>query len=177
MLRRTVPAARSTGRCRPRSRPASVVRAQVQPRALEVELPARDHLGDDLDDVVFQGRHPRAQWHVLGAVLGTGAHLAGLRRTASGTFTLADSRTLEELLGGSGVAAAAITPMAESLRSMPAVRLDARLVERVRRGQDVPAALATDTPFARLLTPEGGLAAIAEPGDAPGVLHPVVVLM
>jgi tRNA pseudouridine55 synthase len=124
------------------------------------------------------GFYVRSLAHDLGAALGTGAHLAALRRTASGAFTLADARTLDALLGMPGAAAAAMRPMAESLPSMPAVELDAALVDRVRRGQDVPAgSLAAGTTFARLITPEGGLAAIAEPGDAPGILHPVVVLM
>jgi tRNA pseudouridine55 synthase len=124
------------------------------------------------------GFYVRSLAHDLGAALGTGAHLAALRRTASGPFTLSDAHTLDALLGTPGAPAAAMRPMAESLPSLPAVRLDATLVERVRRGQDVPAgSLAAGAPFARLLTPEGELAAIAEPGGAPGVLHPVVVLM
>jgi hypothetical protein len=58
------------------------------------------------------------------------------------------------------------------------VRLDVASVDRVRRGMEVPGpGLAPATPLARLLTPQGELAAIGRPGSRPGVLHPVVVVM
>jgi len=68
--------------------------------------------------------------------------------------------------------------MADALPGLPAVRLDAASVERVRRGQDVPAGSVTlQTGYARLLAPDGTLAAVAVPAAVPGALHPVVVVM
>jgi tRNA pseudouridine55 synthase len=46
---------------------------------------------------VSAGTYVRALAHELGVKLGTGAHLAQLRRTASGNFTLEQAITLEEL--------------------------------------------------------------------------------
>jgi tRNA pseudouridine55 synthase len=135
----------------------------------------------DLRLTCSAGFYVRSLAHDLGEALGTGAHLVALRRTASGPFTLADAHTLDALLGGPdprGATASVMRSMADTLAPMPAIRLDDALVERVRRGQDVPAGgLPPGEPFARLLTPEGQLAAVAAPGDTPGALHPVVVLM
>lgn len=49
---------------------------------------------------VSSGTYLRSIAHDLGVVLGTGAHLSSLRRTAVGEFGIADAHTLEELEAG-----------------------------------------------------------------------------
>jgi len=55
----------------------------------------------------------------LGTALGGGAHLRNLRRTAIGSFTLADARALDDLDAG------AVLPPADTLRDYPRVVVDA----------------------------------------------------
>lgn len=86
------------------------VRAYARVRAGEaVELAARPvtvsrfallaRRGDDLDVTVecTSGTYVRALARDLGAALGVGAHLAALRRTRVGPFTLAQAHTLDQL--------------------------------------------------------------------------------
>jgi tRNA pseudouridine55 synthase len=95
----------------------------------------------------------------LGALLGGGAHLRNLRRTAIGSFTEADAQPLDGEL--------TVLPPAEALRDYPAVVLAPEQVADVTHGRRI-ALDHTDT--VRLLDPEGGLVAVAEAG------HPAVVL-
>jgi tRNA pseudouridine55 synthase len=75
---------------------------QVELQPVRVRVDSFDiHLIDG-DKVQFTaqvsaGTYVRALAHELGVKLGTGAHLAQLRRTASGNFTLEQAITLEEL--------------------------------------------------------------------------------
>jgi tRNA pseudouridine55 synthase len=132
----------------------------------------------DLRLTCSAGFYVRSLAHDLGQALGCGAHLAALRRTASGPFTIDRAWALGDLLGEGASPSAAVMPMADVLPELPVVRLDEATVERVRRGLEVPAAgLAQGTPLARILAPGGALAAIGRPGSRPGLLHPIVVLM
>ena len=124
------------------------------------------------------GFYVRSLAHDLGAALGIGGHLAALRRTASGPFSIGQAVELGDLLREPAGAGRVLVPMAAVLPGLPEVTLDEAGVERVRRGQDVPGpSVPAGVPFARLLTPGGALAAIATPSAVGGVLHPVVVLM
>jgi tRNA pseudouridine55 synthase len=75
---------------------------ELQPREIEV-FEARLISTDATDgtwDVFFRvskGTYVRALARDLGRTLGTAAHLAGLRRTASGALSLADAHTLEDV--------------------------------------------------------------------------------
>jgi tRNA pseudouridine55 synthase len=132
----------------------------------------------DLRITCSAGFYVRSLAHDLGQAVGCGAHLAALRRTASGPFTIDRAWALGDLLAEGASPSEAVLPMADVLPDVPAVRLDAITLERVRRGLEVAApGLAPLAPLARLLTPEGVLAAIGRPGSRPGLLHPVVVLM
>ncbi len=62
----------------------------------------------------------------LGAALGGGAHLHGLRRTAIGTFTEADSAPLEEV---------ELRPAAEFLRDLGLIEVDDQTALDVRYGR------------------------------------------
>jgi tRNA pseudouridine55 synthase len=62
----------------------------------------------------------------LGRALGGGAHLRNLRRTAIGSFTLAEARPLDQLL---------VLPAATALRDYPSVTVDAEVAADIAHGK------------------------------------------
>jgi len=79
-----------------------------------------------------KGTYVRTLCHDLGQLLGTGAHLTALRRTRSGSFSEVDCVTLEQLEadGGEG----RLLPLAEVLREVPALEVDAPGARRLADG-------------------------------------------
>jgi tRNA pseudouridine55 synthase len=148
-----------------------------------------DRLSRDGDRLALRveasaGFYVRSLARDLGRRLGCGAHLASLRRIASGSFSVDAALPLEvaERMGAS-IAARLIAP-AEALPGLPAVELtesglrravhgNALGPEHIRVGEG-DLAQDTGTPTIRLLGPEGRLLALAERRG--GTLHPVVVL-
>jgi len=128
----------------------------------------------------------------LGERLGTGAHLASLRRTRSGEFSLGDAHSLEALTSSREAARKAVTPLSGVLTGLPAITVTADGVRLIEHGRDVgPDACIEATerrpgrpgfvggtggsqPI-RLLGPDGALLGIGSP-TASGLLHPSVVL-
>jgi tRNA pseudouridine55 synthase len=147
-------------------------RSYARVRAGEaVDLPARritihaiDVLSADLPQVEIEvhcssGTYVRAIARDLGAAVGVGGHLTALRRTAVGSFTLADARTLEAL-----AEELMITPIADAARaSFPVVDLDDEQAENVRVGRRLDLALDATT---ALFAADGRFLALYEPhGD------------
>ncbi len=124
-----------------------------------------------------KGTYVRTLAADLGAALGVPAHLAGLRRTAAGPFTLADAVGLDEAerLARSDRARleSLLLPVAEALRGMPSVELDAVQVGDLGHGRAVAAAGAPEG-LCRALGPSRALVAVCE--SRAGVLRPVRVL-
>jgi tRNA pseudouridine55 synthase len=126
----------------------------------------------------------------LGQRLGTGAHLAALRRTRSGEFSLHGAIPLDVAEQDPDEAASFAIPMGQLLTGLSSLVLTSDGVIRAGHGRDLgPAdvegaaefarlvdATRAGVRFVRLLDREGGLVAIAEPGESPGLLHPSVVL-
>ena len=81
-----------------------------------------------------KGTYIRALAEDIGAALGTGAHLAALRRTASGRFNIKDAVTLEELRAMPD-RHAAVLPLRVLLEGLPSTQLDAASEARLRNGQ------------------------------------------
>jgi tRNA pseudouridine55 synthase len=81
-----------------------------------------------------KGTYIRALAEDIGAALGTGAHLAALRRTASGRFKLRDTLTLHELRAMPD-RRAALLPLRVLLEGLPSTELDAVAEARLRNGQ------------------------------------------
>lgn len=128
------------------------------------------------------GFYVRSLAHDLGEHLGTGAHLSALRRTRVGDFTLAGATSLEAVEQDPDEAAGFIIPMAQLLPGFPAIVLNAEGVLRASHGRDlrpvdVEHGRLTVQPVCRLVDRDGGLVGIGEPSDAPGFLHPSIVLM
>lgn len=132
--------------------------------------------------VCSSGFYVRVLAHDIGEALGCGAHLAGLRRTRAGSFTVHDAVTLEALEGAGSDARRFLVPMERLLPDVPGVALNDSGVRRASHGNTVtPADIASgmppgSAPRVRLIDTSGGLLGIAtmEPG---GVLHPLVVLV
>jgi tRNA pseudouridine55 synthase len=158
----------------------------VELRAADVVLRRLEWLGQDGDRVrvkltVSAGFYVRALARDLGDRLGSGAHLSALRRTASGSFTIADALTLAAAEGlGTGLSGRLIRP-AEALPDVPGVVVGEAGLKRVRHGNAIDPALfggqaaAPDgTTLIKILSPSGDLVALGEwRGRA---LHPVAVL-
>jgi tRNA pseudouridine55 synthase len=132
--------------------------------------------------VCSAGFYVRSLARDLGNALGTGGHLAQLRRTAAGEFTLADAITLDEAERSPAEAAARVLPMNRLLTDRPDVMLTPLGVTHARQGRDL---LPSDVnaghgipsaELVRLLDPDGNLLGLAEPGNVLGSLHPFVVL-
>jgi tRNA pseudouridine55 synthase len=81
-----------------------------------------------------KGTYVRTLAEDIGAALGTLAHLAALRRTASGRFHVADATTLEALRA-SADRKSRLLPLAALLAGLPSAELDAAAESRLRGGQ------------------------------------------
>jgi tRNA pseudouridine55 synthase len=138
--------------------------------------------------VCSAGYYVRSLADAIGDRLGTGGHLAGLVRTRSGDFTLAEAVGLDVVDRRPQDAAARVIPLAALLPSLPAIKLTEEGAALAARGGFIgpshvtgPSSLPQEGRV-RLLHPDGHLVAIAEPrpGDSRGLLphflHPGVVL-
>ncbi len=131
------------------------------------------------------GFYVRSFAHALGELTGTGAALAGLRRTRSGDFLLQDAVGLNALDEGRG--ASRVVPMEALLRDIPAVTLTPLGRQHVTHGRELaatdfeavqPAQTRTPRPeWTRLLDAEGSLVGVATAGTSPDSLHPSLVLI
>lgn len=144
----------------------------------EVERAARRVRVDRLEVVDFEpGPYPEATIDVecgsgtyirtlaadLGTALGGCAHLASLRRTRVGSFTLDEARPIEGIEADPD---AAVVPLAVAMRDLPGVVVDDTVARAVAHGATFPAnAIVGDDdrpgPFA-VLNAEGELLAVYE---------------
>jgi tRNA pseudouridine55 synthase len=126
------------------------------------------------------GTYMRSIAHDLGQAMGCGAHLASLRRLASGEFELAQARTIDQLqsLAEDDRLGDAVVPTAKMLPGFPALFVDDVTATQIRNGRNFPASPFRAQPTARFVkavTRTGDLIAIGE-AVLPNLYHPVVVL-
>ena len=126
------------------------------------------------------GTYMRSIAHDLGQVLGCGAHLAELRRLASGEFEIEHARTLEQLqaLADEDRLVDAFVPSEKLLPAFPNVFVDDLTAAQIRNGRNFPASPFRAGPpakFVKAVTRTGTLVAIGE-AVLPNLYHPVVVL-
>ncbi|MEP1125853.1 MAG: tRNA pseudouridine(55) synthase TruB [Ilumatobacter sp.] len=100
----------------------------------------------------------------LGHLLGGGAHLRNLRRTAVGRFTLGEAAGPDDCV---------LLPVEDAVRTLDRIDLDARQVDLVANGRPLPA-WDGDGPWA-LFRPDGSLAAVYERADAHTARSMVIV--
>ncbi|GLY69340.1 tRNA pseudouridine synthase B [Amycolatopsis taiwanensis] len=128
-----------------------------------------DHI--ELDAVVecSSGTYVRALARDLGQALGAGGHLAALRRTTVGPFTLARARTLAQLEADPGLTHNLDDAVAAAF---PRYEVDARAARSLQYGQQIRASGIEGT--YGVFGPDGHAVALAV--DAGGVSRTVVVL-
>ncbi len=102
------------------------------------------------------GTYIRTLAHDLGRALGTCAHLASLRRTAVGKFTLESALRLEEL------AEDRLIPLDVALEPFKVVRLPEQQAALIRNGQPIRLPQLDSERFATILDEQGEFLAVAE---------------
>ncbi len=126
---------------------------------------------------VSAGTYLRSIAHELGQALGLGGHLACLRRTASGEFSLKDARTLEQL--GSAAQAGDLEReffyMRRVLPGLPSVTVNNEVAAKVRHGMPINLPEMSKAKFVKVFAGQSELIAIAS-RVAGTLFHPKVVL-
>lgn len=126
------------------------------------------------------GTYMRSIAHELGEALGCGAHLAELRRLASGEFEIEQARTIPQLetLAAEGRLIDALVPMAQLLPAFPSVFVDDLTAAQIRNGRNFNASPFRAQPaakFVKAVNARGELVAIGE-AVLPNLYHPSVVV-
>jgi tRNA pseudouridine55 synthase len=103
-----------------------------------------------LDLSCSAGTYVRTLVHDLGAVLGCGAHLISLRRTAAGGWNEDDAISLDSISGSD------LRPLAAAVRDLPVVDVDESAVSLVANGRPL---------VADADAPDGALVAVLHAGD------------
>ena len=129
--------------------------------------------------VCSAGTYVRALAESAGENLGTGAHLAALRRTRAGEFGLGRAVTLEELEKLSEGGGEFFVPLEAALPHLPAAHLTAEEARLVRHGVAVRAAAPEgweDGAHVALFDGRGALVAVGRYDAAASLVRPRVML-
>jgi tRNA pseudouridine55 synthase len=114
----------------------AVERVARRVRILELEVVSFEPPRLDLRVRCSKGTYIRTLAEDIGAALGTGAHLSGLRRTASGRFRVEDAVSLEALRQLPPAARSdRVLPLVALVHGLPRAALDAGAEARLRNGQ------------------------------------------
>jgi tRNA pseudouridine55 synthase len=167
----------------------------VQLTPVEVEIYALELLSVEADQVRFAvecsgGTYVRSLAHDIGARMGCGAHLAGLRRTAVAEFTEKNAVTLEMLAEAQqeGRVSSGFVPLEALLPDCPELVVRGREEKSVRHGHKFELAQSLrpgrgEAPghsaaisLLKILTPDRRLIAIARHVSG-GIYHPDLVLV
>lgn len=124
------------------------------------------------------GTYIRSLAHDLGERLGTGAHLAGLRRTRAGPFTLEQATPWPMLEVGmmTDKWERYLRPATEALPELPPVVVSSEGVETLRFGHPIPS-VPPSSGMAKALDEGGELIAILEAADGGSMWHPHKVFL
>lgn len=161
-----------------------IVRAGGTPELNPVRITVEHFSIDGLDGCVAAftmrvsaGGYVRAVAHELGQMLGCGAHLASLRRTASGPFTLTAALTLDqvETLARAGELAVHLPHPRTMLPEIPPVTADEQTVGRLRNGMQVNLPEYSQAALVKIFEGQRDLVAIGR-RVAGTLFQPVVVL-
>ena len=158
------------------------VTVERTPRAIEIfALTVR---AIALPDVEFdahcsKGTYIRSLAHDLGERLGCGACLTALTRLASGSFTLDDALTLDQLRDAFAQNSVEhfLYPLDEALLQFQAVTVNAENAQRIQRGNSVFCERADTTPLLRAYAPNGECIALLERGRQAGEWKPHKVFL
>nr|WP_314564890.1 tRNA pseudouridine(55) synthase TruB [uncultured Pseudomonas sp.] len=144
-----------------------------EPRSVTIarlELLALQEDRATLEVACSKGTYVRTLVEDLGALLGCGAHVAGLRRTQAGPFGLAQAISLEELEavhaeGGSAALDRFLLPVDSGLEHWPLVQLTQHSAYYWLHGQPVRAANAPKFGLMRVQDDQGRFIGIGEIDD------------
>ncbi|TMH71023.1 MAG: tRNA pseudouridine(55) synthase TruB [Betaproteobacteria bacterium] len=117
-----------------------------------------------------KGTYIRVLAEDIGAALGTGAHLAALRRTGSGRFHVRDAATLEELRVMPN-RRSALLPLRVLLEGLPSAELDAAAETRLRNGQPLKIS-GLEEGLCALYRADGAVIGLGQ-AQAQGILRPL----
>src|SRR5438270_5098218 len=125
------------------------------------------------------GTYVRSLAHDLGRILGCGAILSGLRRTAVGEYNIAQARTIDQLseLARKGNLEEAVIPSAFVLPELPVQYFDPEGAAQIRQGRDFrtsPFVIPPGAPLVKAVSYDRELVAIGEL-RVPNVYHPQIV--
>lgn len=126
---------------------------------------------------VASGTYMRSVAHEMGQILGCGAHLAALRRTALGEFVIGDAHTLEdaEAAAQQGRAEELFVHPRKLLPEMPSVTANEENVARIRVGRAVNLPELSRARQVKVFQGQSELIAIAT-RVAGTLFHPKIVL-
>ncbi len=153
---------------------------EMEPRPVEIfALELLDWAPPEftLDVTCAAGTYIRSLAHDLGQALGCGAHLTGLRRTASGNFTIHQAVVLAELQHAFTEKnwAHYLRRADDALPDWPSVHLAPEAVTRILHGQAIPLEEYSDD-LARAYNPDGEFIAILRADTQYHKWHPEIVL-
>ena len=127
---------------------------------------------------VSSGTYVRSLAHELGRKLGTGAHLASLRRTAVGEFRIEQSHTLEQIAeaAAEGRREELCVHPRRVLPEMPAVTATEADVAKIRHGRSVNLPEMSRSKWVKVFAGQSELICLAS-RVAGTLFHPKVVLL
>jgi tRNA pseudouridine55 synthase len=126
---------------------------------------------------ISAGGYVRSVAHELGQSLGTGAHLASLRRTASGPFLIEDAIPLEDVesLAREGSLLSRLPHPRTLLPELPSVTVNEETVGRLRNGMQINLPEFTQAPLVKVFFGQKELVGIGR-RIAGTLFQPTVVL-
>ncbi|MFQ5593032.1 MAG: tRNA pseudouridine(55) synthase TruB [Anaerolineae bacterium] len=136
-----------------------------EPREVEIrrlEITAWEPPRFTVDMECSKGTYVRALARDLGDMLGIGAHLSDLTRTASGRFTVEDANDLDTVIEALADEwwMFLIHPLDEALLEYEAIIVDVSAEERICHGRTIDAPPSVTTQFARAYSQDGRFIAV-----------------
>ncbi len=128
-----------------------------------------------LDVTCSAGTYIRSLAHDLGEILGVGAHLAALTRTASGVFNLENAVSLAAVLENDDWQKY-ILPPDVTLSHWPALHLSVEDADHIRHGRAIPDLEAIDETLTRAYDADGRFIAILKGVDKHWKPHKVFLV-
>ncbi len=119
----------------------------------------------ELDVTCSKGTYIRTLAEDIGAALGCGAHLSGLRRIATGALDIAQAHSLDSIQGmDEAERDALLRPADVVLQGLPRVDLDEQAAERIGHGQALESS-GVEPGICRLYAPRDRFLGLGEVGE------------
>jgi tRNA pseudouridine55 synthase len=154
---------------------------EIEPVEVEVKEFVVSNLSRELAEFrcrVSSGTYVRSIAHEIGQKLGVGAHLASLRRTVVGEFTIEQSHTLEELADAAaqgGLDELCVHPR-RVLPAIPSVTATDEDIAKIRNGRTVNLPEMSRSKWVKVFAGQAELICLAS-RVAGTLFHPKVVLL